>query len=92
MGRTLPTYTQLIEKEKEAWRSFRRALRAEDQEVLDDLFRFAKTHAASGAYASKATPFESMLLSMLLEEHKLLQRLEKKVKELEEKIAQGLAL
>jgi hypothetical protein len=91
MGRTLPTYTQLIEKERGEWRKFRRALRVKDQEVLDDLFRFAKNHTASGAYAGKLVPFESMLLSMLLEEHKLVRGLEKKVRELEEKIAKNMA-
>jgi hypothetical protein len=87
MGRTLPTYTQLIEKEREKWWRFRRALRVEDQEAFDDLFRFAKLHVASGAYASRVVPFESMLLSMLLEEHKRVKALERRLKEMEEKVA-----
>jgi len=86
MGRTLVTYTQLLEREEERWKGFRRALRAEDQEVLDELFRWARYHVAAGSYASQPVPFEAMILSMLLEEHKLVKQLEQRIRELEERL------
>src|SRR5438093_12257974 len=76
MGRTLPSFTQLILNEQNALTKFRRALRKEDQRAFDDLFRAARYHVAAAAYASHLLPFETMLLAMLLEEHKRVQHLE----------------
>jgi len=80
MGRTVPSITQAFLQEQEAFARFRRALRRSDQLVLDDLFAAAHQHLAAAAYASHALPFETLLLAMLLEEHKqvmcLRQRLE----------------
>jgi len=75
MGRTLPTSTDLFLQEQESFGRFRRALRRSDQLALDDLFDSARLHLAATQYASHALPFEVMLLSMLLEEHKLVMRL-----------------
>ena len=75
MGRTLPSFMQVILSEQAAFARFRRALRKEDQRAFDDLFAAARLHVAEAAYASHALPFEVMLLAMLLEEHKEVMRL-----------------
>jgi ABC-type anion transport system duplicated permease subunit len=46
---------------------------------LDDLFASAHQHLAAAQYAAHALPFEVLLLSMLLEEHKEVMRLRQKV-------------
>ncbi len=79
MGRTLTTFTQLVQQEIASWRRYRRALRAEDQQALDELFAAARRHSAAGAYLARDTPFEVMLLSMMLEQQKQLQRLSQAV-------------
>src|SRR5207249_4977526 len=38
MGRTVPTFVQLIQQAAERWKKFRRALRREDQPHFDRLF------------------------------------------------------
>jgi hypothetical protein len=75
MGRTLTTFTQLVQQEIASWRRYRRALRAEDQQALDKLFAAARRHSAAGAYLARDTPFDVMLLSMMVEQQKQLQRL-----------------
>lgn len=75
MGRTLTTFTQLVQQEIASWQRYRRALRTEDQQALDELFAAARRHSAAGAYLARDTPFEVMLLSMVLEQQKQLQRL-----------------
>jgi hypothetical protein len=82
MGRTLPTATDLLLQEQESFARFRRALRRSDQLALDDLFVSARQHLAATQYASHALPFEVMLLSMLLEEHKLVMRLQNQFDEM----------
>lgn len=76
MGRTLHSFTQVILDEQAALTKFRRALRRQDQTAFDDLLRAARFHVAALAYASHLLPFETMLLAMLLEEHKRIQHLE----------------
>ena len=66
MGRTVPTFTNVIRSEMESWSKFRRGLRKEDQEIFDELFREARRQLASCAYASRPIPFESMVMSMLI--------------------------
>ena len=86
MGRTNPTINQFLIQEQETFNQFRRALRRSDQLVLDDLFAAARKHSAEAAYASHALPFEVALLSMLLEEHKEVMRLQQSVDELRRRI------
>ncbi len=82
MGRTLASITQAFLEEETAFAKFRRALRRSDQLVLDDLFASARQHLAAAAYASHALPFETILLCMLLEEHKEVIRLRQYMEEL----------
>lgn len=70
MGRTVETFTMVILEQRSRWKKFREALRREDQEVLDELFRAPKIHLAACAYAVTPIPFENIVMSMLLEERK----------------------
>jgi len=84
MGRTIPTFTMVIQQEMESWGKFRRGLRREDQEALDDLFRAARLQLAGSAYAARPIPFESIAMCMLLAQHRLIADLARRVKRLEE--------
>lgn len=55
-----------LQAEEAAWKHFRRALRKEDQEAFDALWRFARYHAAPASMASRAMPFEAALMAMLV--------------------------
>jgi hypothetical protein len=67
MGRTVPTFTNLIDAELASWSKFRRGLRKDDQENF---------------YAMRAVPFESMMMSIVMEQQKAIRRLEEAVKQL----------
>lgn len=75
MGRTTQTMTQLVAQEEAYWAPFRRALRKEDQMIFDKLFAAARHHTAPAHYASHATPFDSILLAMVLETMKAIEML-----------------
>lgn len=83
MGRTLPSITQAFLQEQSSLARFRRALRREDQHALDDLLADARRHLAAAAYASHLLPFEVMLLAMLVEEHKAVIDLRRRLEDLE---------
>ena len=80
MGRTLPSITQTFLQEQETLARFRRALRRSDQTVLDDLLASARQHLAAASYAANPLPYETFLLSMLLEEHKRVLYLEQQLR------------
>jgi hypothetical protein len=83
MGRTLPSVTQAFLLEQQNFSQFKRALRRSDQIALEELFAAARNHVAAAAYAANALPMETMLLAMLLEEHKEVIRLRSAVERLE---------
>ncbi len=83
MGRTVPTFTMVIRQEMESWGKFRRGLRREDQEALDDLFRAARLQLAGSAYAARPIPFESIAMCMLLAQHRMILDLQQRLKKLE---------
>ena len=89
MGRTLPSVTQSLNEEQQAFSRFRRALRRSDQLALDELFVAARQHLAAAAYAANALPMETFLLSMLLEEHKEVIRLRAQLEALQSLFEDG---
>ncbi len=83
MGRTVPTFTMVIQAEIESWGKFRRGLRKEDQDALDELFRAARLQLAGSAYAARPIPFESIIISMLIMQQRTIAMLEQRVAFLE---------
>ena len=75
MGRTVPTFTMVIQAEMDTWSKFRRGLRKEDQDALDELFRSARMQLASSAYAARPIPFESIVMSMLIMQQRMIKEL-----------------
>jgi len=73
----------VIQQEMESWSKFRRGLRKEDQDALDELFRAARLQLASSAYAARPIPFESIAMSMLVMQQRVIQDLRERVARLE---------
>jgi len=68
---------QTLQAEEQAWKLFRRALRRDDQEAFDALWRFARYHAAPASMASRPMPFEAALMAMLVAMERQILELEK---------------
>ena len=81
MGRTLTTTNQLILSEQQAFANFRRTLRRADQHVFDQIFAQAKLHTAAISMATHALPFEAVLLAMVLEQAKEIERLKENIRQ-----------
>jgi len=60
-------------------------LRKEDQQFLDRLFEEARLHVQAGVYASRPWPFETILISILIEHEKAIVELKSRLRTLEEK-------
>ena len=77
MGRTVPTFRQLIDDAIARWAKFRRALRREDQEYFDRLFRRVRSYTQAATYQASDNPMEAILLSIALDHEKRLDALER---------------
>src|SRR5262245_58210987 len=76
MGRTVTPFSIVLAEEQARWKDFRRALRAEDQRRFDELFEFARRNVQAAVQGSAPDPMESLLLLMLIEMLKRIERLE----------------
>jgi hypothetical protein len=83
MGKTLPPFSQLIEGERRRWMPVKKALPKADQEIFDRLFDCAKLHIQAGVMMSRPWPFETILMAILLEQHKQLERAERLLEDLQ---------
>ena len=74
MGKTLPPFSQLIDHERRRWTPFTRTLPNADRARFDRLFDGAKRHVQAGVCQSRPVPMETIILAVLLEQQKHLER------------------
>ena len=86
MGRTVLPFSRVLEQEVQEWKKFRRGLRKEDQQFLDHLFEEARLHVQAGVYASRPWPFETILVSILIEHEKALVALKSQLQAIGNKV------
>ncbi len=75
MGRTVPSFRNVIESFGWEWNDFKRALRDIDKKAFDELMNHARRHAAAGTNMANPAPFEPVVMSILLEHEKTLRKL-----------------
>lgn len=80
MGRTVPTFRNIVESFGWEWNDFKRALREMDREAFDELLNHARRHASAGSNMSNPNPFEPVVMSILVEHEKTIRKLRKDVK------------
>lgn len=88
MGRTNPTFRNVLEAVKSRWGDYRRALRRRDQAPFDRLFEYADAHADAAGYLDNDDPMEPILVSMLLGQEKRLAELDGRIAELDGRTAE----
>jgi hypothetical protein len=82
MGKTLPPFSQLIEGERRRWAPFKKALPKEDPVIFDRLFDCAKLHIQAGVMVSRPWPFETIVMAIILEQQKQVERVVRLLDEL----------
>lgn len=86
MGRTVPSFRPALEHEIESWKEFKRALRPNEQKIFNKLMNFARIHADAGSLSARPMLSEILFMSFSIEQEKRIEALERKIKELEEKL------
>jgi hypothetical protein len=78
MGRTIPSFRLLIDIEKIEWRLFRKLLCKEDKKGFDKLFSVPKLYCHSLSNLSKPIIIESIIISILFYNFKILKKITEK--------------
>ncbi|USZ67386.1 hypothetical protein NGM10_11685 [Halorussus salilacus] len=76
MGRTNPTFRDVLRSLRDSWEDYRRALRRPDQDRFDRLFEDARQYADAGGYLNHQNPMVVVLFSISLAQQKRIEDLE----------------
>ena len=79
MGKTVPSYRVALEHEIQRWNGFARALRQDDRIVFEQLMDICKNYASAASNATRPVLFEAMTMTMLLDQQKIINQLQKKL-------------
>jgi hypothetical protein len=67
----------VLDREVQRWSGFARALRKEDRVVFEQLIDICRNYASAGSNATRPVLFEAMIISILLDQQKTLNKLTK---------------
>ncbi|MFC7070502.1 hypothetical protein [Halobaculum lipolyticum] len=84
MGRTNPTFRDLLSRIEDEWGDFRRALRRRHQPVFDRLFTYAREHADAASHLNHPDRLAPVLMSVALEQEARIDELEERIETLEQ--------
>jgi hypothetical protein len=79
MGRTNPTFRDILRALEDRWQPFRRALRYEDQERFDRLLTHARNHADAAGHLNHQSPVIPVLVAIALAQKRRLDELESRI-------------
>jgi hypothetical protein len=77
VGRTVESYRMALDREAQRWSGFARALRKDDRIAFDQLMDMCRNYASASSNSTRPILFEPMVMSILLHQQKMLNRLEK---------------
>ena len=83
MGKTVESYRMAIEDEIQRWKGFANALRRGDREAFEALMDACRGYASAGGNAVQPVLFEPMTMSMLLSLQMRVQKLQRRLDDLE---------
>jgi hypothetical protein len=69
----------VLDREVQKWSGFARALRKDDRAAFDRLMDICRNYASAGSNVTRPVLFEAMVMSILLDQQKLLDKLEKEL-------------
>lgn len=76
MGRTNPTFRDVLRSLEDNWQDYRRALRRPDQDRFDQLWEDARQYADAAGYLNHQNPMVVVLFSIVLAHERRIQDLE----------------
>ena len=82
MGRSVPSSSQIFINGESSLLKFKYALRRQEQSIVDTLLIFARKHLSAVSYSGYAIPSFMFLFSILVEQQKVIQKLQSDIESL----------
>ena len=79
MGRTIPSYRMVLEREIAEWKRFGVALRQEDQKLFEEILNTCRLYASASGAATRPIVAEAMFMAILLHHQKMLNQLKEEL-------------
>ena len=79
MGRTVPSYRIAAEMERSKWKVFRQSLDKKDRKIFDEMLDYSRLYNSAGSNACRPILIHPILMSILLEHYKQLNKIVNKV-------------
>ena len=79
LGKTVPSYRVALDHEIQRWNGFSRALRQDDRMGFEQLMDICKNYASAASNATRPVLFEAMAMTILLDQQKTINQLQKKL-------------
>ena len=79
MGRTVPSYRLASEREKRKWHLFRQELDKSERKMFDEMMSYSRLYKTAGVGACKPVLLQPIIMSIIFEHYKQLERLRKSV-------------
>jgi hypothetical protein len=79
MGRTVPPYRLASERERRKWNIFREQLDKSERKIFDEMMSYSRLYNTAGVGACKPVLIRPILMSIIFEHYKQLERLRKSV-------------
>lgn len=86
MGRTNSTYRNHLDKFMTKFKPFKRGLREENKEFLDNLWEKAHRYSSAASYMNHANPGLPIMVSMMLGMQKEIKSTQKQLERLENQV------
>ncbi|MBI2576409.1 hypothetical protein HYV84_04280 [Candidatus Woesearchaeota archaeon] len=87
MGRTIIPMRNMVDHTIHEFSRFREALRKEHREIFDRLMAYPKQHISSIAYANSLDVGMMVLLSIALEQEKMIEEMKKEIEGLKKQMS-----
>jgi hypothetical protein len=87
MGRTLPSFSIVLDVEKAEWKPFRNALDKSERKDFDDMFDIPRLYLSACSNSVQLVPLHPIIMSILFHHYKELTQLLSEVEQMEEATA-----
>ena len=84
MGRTIPSFRNVLEMEKAEWKPFRNALDKSERKDFDDMFDIPRLYLSACSNSVQLVPLHPIIMSILFHHYKELKKCMEDVKQREE--------
>src|SRR5215210_7320997 len=84
MGRTIPSFRNVLAEEKAEWKPFRNALDKSERKEFDDMFDIPKLYMSACSNSTQLVPLHPIIISILYHHYKELIQLISEVEQIEE--------